>query len=103
MQNPKQKFRPSSTVFEKPAILSENWKLWRAPATIEFNNFVENLHTFFLLTNDYKRVFRIFLFCLDLELFAKIKKDLVSTHSQKPGLSITQNLKKIKNIPNTLL
>ena len=30
--------------------------------------------TRFLLTNVYKRVCRIFLFCLDLELFAKIKK-----------------------------
>ena len=36
------------------------------------------------------------MFCLELELFAKIKKDLVSTHSQKPGLSITQDLNKIK-------
>ena len=39
------------------------------------------------------------LFCLDLELFAKIKKDLVSTHSQKSGLSITQDLDKIKKSP----
>ena len=36
------------------------------------------------------------LFCLKLELFAKIKKTLGSTHSQKPGLSITQDLNKIK-------
>ena len=34
-----------------------------------------------------------FKFCLELELFAKIKKDLVSTHSQKPGLSINLNKK----------
>ena len=40
-----------------------------------------------------------FLFCLELELFAKIKKDLVSTHSQKPGLSITQDLNKMKENP----
>ena len=37
-----------------------------------------------------------FKFCLELELFAQIKKDLVSTHSQKPGLSIIQDLNKIK-------
>ena len=43
------------------------------------------------------------LFCLDLELFAKIKKDLVSTHSLKPFLLITQDLNKIKTIPNSLL
>ena len=37
-----------------------------------------------------------FLFCLDLELFAKIKKDLVSTHSFFTLLLITQDLNKIK-------
>ena len=40
------------------------------------------------------------LFCLDLELFAKIKKNLVSADTQKPGflhfLWITQDLNKIK-------
>ena len=44
-----------------------------------------------------------FIFCLDLELFPKIKKDLVSTHSLKPFLLITQDLNKIKAIPNSLL
>ena len=39
------------------------------------------------------------LYYLELELFAKIKKDLVSTHSQKPDLSITQDLNKIKKNP----
>ena len=38
-----------------------------------------------------------------LTVFVKIKKDLVSTHSQKLGLPITQDLNKIKKIPNTLL
>ena len=38
-------------------------------------------------------------FCLGLELFAKIKKGLVSTHSQKSGLSITQDLNKVKENP----
>ena len=33
-----------------------------------------------------------FLFCLDLELFSKIKKDLVSTHSLFTLLLITQDL-----------
>ena len=40
-----------------------------------------------------------FLFCLELELFDKIKKDLVSTHSQKPDLSITQDQNKTKKNP----
>ena len=44
-----------------------------------------------------------FLFCLDLELFAKIKKDLVSTHSLFTLLLINQDLIKIKKIPHALL
>ena len=46
-----------------------------------------------------------FLFCLDLELFPKIKKkkDLVSTDSLKPLLLITQDLNKIRKITKTLL
>ena len=51
-------------------------------------------------TNIYKRVCGIF---LDLELFAKIKKDLVSTHSFFTFLLITQDLNKIKKIPHMLL
>ena len=38
-------------------------------------------------------------FFLELELFAKVTKDLVSTHSQKPRLAITQDLNKIKKKP----
>ena len=40
-----------------------------------------------------------FLLCLDLELFAKIKKDLVSIHSFFTLLLITQDLSKIKKVP----
>ena len=40
-----------------------------------------------------------FLFYLDLELFAKIKKDLVSTHSFFTLLLLTQDLNKIKKNP----
>ena len=42
---------------------------------------------------------RFFLFHLDLELFAKTEKDLVSTHSIFTILLITQYLNKIKEIP----
>ena len=38
-------------------------------------------------------------FCSEFELLAEIKKDLVSTHSQKSDLSITQDLDKIKKTP----
>ena len=40
-----------------------------------------------------------FKICLDLELLAKIKKGLVSTHSFFTFFRITQDLKKIKKNP----
>ena len=77
MQNAIQKFRQSSIVFEKPGILSENLK---TPTILQFNIFCWNFaHVFYLPMST--KVCGIFLFYLDLELFAKIKKDLVSTHS----------------------
>ena len=69
----------------------KNWKLWQAPTTIYFK---------YLLLKFCTGVW-VFLFCLDLELFAKIKKDLISTHSLKPDLSITQDFNKMKKIPKT--
>ena len=42
-----------------------------------------------------KGCLEIFWSSLDLKLFAKIKKELVSAHSQKQGLSITKNLSKV--------
>ena len=98
MQNPIQKFRQSSPVFEKPGICLKNWKLWRPPTTTEFHNFIWNFaHVSYLpicLQNDARDIilFRSWVIC-------KNKKDLVSKHSQKPGLSITQDLSKIsKNL-----
>ena len=74
MQNTIQKFRQSSIVFEKPGILSENLKTLTSSNYPTVQYFLLKLRTRFLLTNVYKRVFGIFLFWLDLELFAKIKK-----------------------------
>ena len=54
------------------------------------------MHTFPTYQCLQKSVWDFFHF-VELEFFAKIKKDLISTHSQKPGLSITQDLKEIKN------
>ena len=56
MQNPIQKFRQSSIVFEKPGILSENLKTLtnsNYPAT---QYFLLKIRTPVLLTNVYKRV-----------------------------------------------
>ena len=46
-----------------------------------------------------KECMGFFLFCLEMELFAKIKKCLVSSHSEEPVLLITQYLDKIKKYP----
>ena len=80
-----QKFRQSSTVFEKPGILSKKMKIWRAQTTVGLSIFCWSF-AHIPLTNVYKMVsILITKFCLDLELFIKIKKDLVSTYLQKPG------------------
>ena len=81
MQNPIQKFRQSSIVFEKPGILSENLKTLTSSNYPTVQYFLLKFRTRFLLTIVYKRVCWMFLFCLDLQLFAKIKNDGVSTQS----------------------
>ena len=98
-----QKFRKSSIVFEKPGILSENLKTLSSSNYPTVQYFFLKLRTRFLFINVYKRVCGIFLFHLDLELFAKIKKDLVSTHSFFTLSLITQDLNKIKKIAHTIL
>ena len=69
MQSPTQKLREGSIVFEKPGILS-NW----APTTIEFNKFYWNFAHVFYLPMCSKKSLRFISFCLDTELFAKIKR-----------------------------
>ena len=88
MQNTMHKFRKSSIIFEKPGILSEN---------VFCRNFA-HVSYWPMSTKGC-----VGLYCLDLELFAKIKKDLVSKHSFFTLLLITQDLTKIKKIPHTLL
>ena len=95
-----QKFRQSSIVFEKPGIQSENLKTLTSSNYPTVQYFLLKLRTRFLLTNVYKRVCGVL---IDLELFAKIKLDLVSTHSILHTRLITQVLNKIKKIPHTLL
>ena len=75
MQNPIQKLSQSSIVF-----LSEKLK---SPRTTGFNFFHWNfahISDITMPTKEFSGFF--FLFCLDIELFAKIKKELVSRHSQ---------------------
>ena len=103
MQNPIQKFRQNSIAFVKPGILSEKLKIWRAPTTLQFNIFCWNFVHVFYLPMSTKAYVGFYLFCLDLELFANIKKDLVSTHSFFTLLLIAQDLNKIKKILHKLL
>ena len=83
----------------KPGILSQNLKTLTSSNYPTVQYFLLKLRTRFLLTIVYKRVCGIFLFYLDLELFAKIKKDLVSTYSFFTLSVITQDLNKIKKNP----
>ena len=102
MQNTIQKFGQNSIVFEKPGILSENLKILTRFNYPTVPYFLLKFCTRFLLTNVYKKVCGMCFIFLDLELFAKIKKDLVSTHSFFTLLLIIQDLNKIKKT-NTLL
>ena len=60
MQNPIQKFRQSSIVFEKPGILSENLKTLTSSNYPTVQYFLLKLRTRFLLTIFYKNLRRIF-------------------------------------------
>ena len=99
MRSAIQKFRQSSIVFEKPGFCMKNWKLWLAATTIEFNIFCWNFPHVSYLPMSTKGCSGLFLFCFDLELVGKIKKDLVSTDSFFTLLLITQDLNKIKKDP----
>ena len=81
----------------------KNWKFWRVPTTVEFYMFCWNFAQTSYYPVSTNGLSWFFLFCLDLVLFAKIKTDLVSTHSKKLDLSMTQHLNKTKTIPNTFL
>ena len=102
MQNPIQNFTQSSIVFKKPGILSENLKALMSsnyPAVQYF--FFKNFAHVSYLPLSVKVCVRFFLFCLDLELFVKIKKTWF-LHTCFL-LLITQDLNKIKKIPDSLL
>ena len=103
MQNPIQKFRQSSILFEKPGILFENLKTLTSSNYPIIQYFLLKLRTHLLLTNVYKRVSGICLFCLDLELFPKIKKGLVSRHLLFNIFINNSRSKPNKKNPTTLL
>ena len=73
----------------------KSWKIWRAQTILKFNNFCRNFSRVFYLPMSTEGHVG-FLLYLDLELFANIKKYLISTHSFFTLLLITQDLNKIK-------
>ena len=103
MQNPMQKIRQTSIVFEKPGISSGKLKTLTSSNCPTVQNFSLKLSTRFLLTNVYRSVCGIFLFCLDLEFFEKILKAWFLHTLAFTFVLITQDLNKIKKIPNKLL
>ena len=95
MQKSIQKFRQRSIVFVKPGILSENLETDEHQLPYSSIFFAETLHSFPTYQCPQKGVRDFFNFVyLDLELFAEIKKDLVSAHSFFTLLIITQDLNK---------
>ena len=74
MQTPIQKFGQSSIFFEKPGILSENLKTVTSSNYPTVQYFLLNFAHVSYLPMTTKGCVGFFLFCLDLELFAKIKK-----------------------------
>ena len=83
----------------KPGTLSENLKTLTSSNYLTVQYFLLKLRTRFLLTIVLKMCVGFFIFYLDLEFFANIKKDLVSTHSLFALLLITQDLKQNKKNP----
>ena len=73
MQNPIQKFTQNSIVFEKPGVLSENLKTLTSSNYPTVNIFCWNFAHVSWSPMSTKEWVGFFLFCLDLELFAKIK------------------------------
>ena len=78
----------------KQAICLKNLKLCRAPTATKINIFLLRFCTRFLLNNVFKRV--------SLFINKNIKNECLETRSFL-FLQITQDLNKIKKIPNTLL
>ena len=74
LQNLIQKSRQSSIGFEEPGILPENLKILTSSNSPLVQYFLLKVRTRSLLINIPQRMFGIFLFYLDLELLAKIKK-----------------------------
>ena len=97
MNNEKSRKKIDKTLFLRNQVFCQKiCTFWRAPSTLEFNGvFLLEFCTCFLLINVYGRCSRFLLFCLNLELFAKIKKAWF-LHSFFTFLLTIQDLNKIQ-------
>ena len=77
------------------------WNLWRAPTTLQFNIFCWNFGYISYLPMSTKGLVELSLFCLGLELYAKIKKTWC-VHTRFLHVINNSRFNKIKKIPNTL-
>ena len=75
MQNTIQNLDKALLFSRNQVFCQKIWKLCRVPTILQFNIFAETLHMFSTYQCLQKGVWD-FLFYLDLELLAKIKKDL---------------------------
>ena len=78
------------------------WRLWRVSTTLQVEVFCWNLVQVSYLPMSTKRRAGFFWFCLNLELFAKIKKTWFLHTRFLIFLLITQDLNKLKKISNIL-
>ena len=97
MQNPAEQIRQGSTVFEKPGILSEKFDELQL-----LNNFCWNFAHVSYLPMCSKGCSKFVSFCLDLELFAKIKGPGFYTLTDTRFFNNSES-KQNKKILNTLL
>ena len=81
----------------------KNWKVWRAPTTVELNIILLKLRTRFLLTNVCNRVFRIFFILFRSWVICKNQKRPVFYTLVFWIFIINSRSKQNKKIPNTLL
>ena len=103
MQNPIQKFRQSSIVIVKPDILSENLKTLTSLKypTVQFFGWNFTHVSYLPMSNQWCVGF--FIFCLDLELFAKIKKTwLLRTVISRPQTPRSQFFLRFHNFVRAL-
>ena len=85
------------------SITPENVKMYITTENVMFSGGIEISQTLSTYQCLQMGVCDFLKFYLDVELFAKVKKDLVSTNSFFTVLLITQDLNKIKQVPKTLL